>query len=231
MGNNNIRIKKITINNNNIIKNDIYTNTVNCQQIKNFQMLKDNNNNLILLVNYNSTLNEIHNEFHYFGYSTCNDITQTIYNGEKTKLNFNDMKPIINFEQNVNDIVFIFDDMELVSLITTGEYAIVTNKTYNKNEIYFKLNTTNFDYIKNNSVYSVIYSNNINEKLAQICHLNLSFHNCSTKCNLCTNDKKCYDKYWNIIEDEENSDNSEDKNSNQKTNYTIIWIIVIVVFL
>ena len=234
---NNIRIKRITINNNKIIKNHIYTNTIDCKKINNFQMLKDNDNYLILLVNYNSTLGKINNEFHYFGYSTCNDINQTIYNGEKTKLSFNDMSPIINFEQNLNDIVFIFDNMELVSLITTRENTIVSNKTYNKNEIYFKLNSTNFDYIKNNSVYSVIYSNNINEALAQRCHLTLSFNNCSSKCDLCTKDGKCYDKYWNkIVDDSDISDipyNSDNKipTKSSKIIYIIIGIIIFIIFI
>ena len=105
IGTNNIKMKKITINNNIIIKNDINSITIDCKKINHFQMLKDNYSTLMLVVNYNTTSNKIQNEFYYFGYSTCQDITQTIYNGEKTKLYFNVMLPIMNFKLYLDDIV------------------------------------------------------------------------------------------------------------------------------
>ena len=225
----NLKIKKITINNNVITKNEIAAYTLNVNIINHFQMLEDNNNNLMLLVNYNTTSNKIVNVFYYLGYSTCQNITQTIYNGEKTKLNFDVMLPIVNLNQINHDIVFMFDNKELVSLITTNGSGIVTNQTYKKTEIYFKLNSTNFDYIKNKGVYSVIYSNNINENLAQKCSLNLKFYICSSSCDLCTSDGKCYDKYWNrIYHDIPDSSDKENEAQNSNSSYAVIVIFVII---
>ena len=72
---------------------------------------------------------------------------------------------IINFKQDDEEnIIFIFNDTELLSLLKKkNNETIKSNKTYNKNDIYFKLNTTIFDYIKNKGQYSVIYSNALNE--------------------------------------------------------------------
>ena len=143
------------------------------------------------------------------------------------------MNSIINFKQNLNDIVFIFDNKELVSLFTTDGDEIASNQINNKNAIYFKLNSINFDYIKNNSVYCVIYSKNIEENLAQRCHLNLYFYKCSPKCDLCTSNGKCFDKYWNKIEDEPDIDN----NSSEKSSFIyvlipiILFVIIIIVII
>ena len=226
-----IRIKKITINNTSFIQ-DEFTTFFNCTEIKYFEILKDNDNNFILLLNHNIYSNITVNEFHYYGYSTCKDIANTIYNGEKTKLDF-DVFPTVNFNQSfedINNIVFIFNDTELVSLISDKEGIITPNKTYNKNEIYFLLDSKNFDYIKNESIYSVIFSYNINENLSQRCHLDLDFYECESMCDLCTKDGKCYDKNWDEIDNDTKDEN--DKKSNVLViiiiSFVIIFIIVVV---
>jgi hypothetical protein len=177
-----IAIKKIIIDNGIIIQKQM-----NVTFKENyFQMLKDNNGNLILLVDHNNSLYITEKNIKYYGYSTCKDINRDIYNGEVTKIYFNDMEPIINFKQdNEENIIFIFNDTELLSLITKNNETIKSNKTYNKSDIYFKLNTTNFDYIKNKGKYSVIYSNALNEYSSRRCLLNLKFNKCPNMCELC----------------------------------------------
>ena len=212
-----ITIKKIIIDNGIIIQKQM-----NVSFSENyFEMLKDNNDNLILLVDHNNSLYITDKNIKYYGYSTCKDINRDIYNGEVTKIDFNDMVPIINFKQDEEDIIFIFNDTELLSLITKNNEIVKSNKTYNKNDIYFKLNTTNFDYIKNKGQYSVIYSNTLNEKTSRRCLLNLTFNKCPKKCELCTGSGGCYDRYWNITENNEKPSNSK----------TLIIVIIIVILL
>lgn len=231
-----IQIKKIIINNNSLIQKEIAFISFDTKFINNFQMLKDNNNNLLLLLNHNNTLNKKVNEFLYFGYSTCKDINLELYNGEKTKISFTNMVPIFNLQQNLNDIVFIFEDKELISLITSEEEAILPNKTYDKENIYFKINPTTFDFIKNSSVYSIIYSNNMDEYSSQRCYLNLSFYKCKDKCDLCSKNGGCYDQYWNKVDEIDEIDDSDYPNipdapstsSNKKKGYLIIIFIVFI---
>lgn len=55
------------------------------------EMLNDNNENLILLINHNNSLYLTEKNIKYYGYSTFKDINRDIYNGEVTKIDFDDM--------------------------------------------------------------------------------------------------------------------------------------------
>ena len=223
-----IQIAKITINNNEINTEFDYLKIYDIFNIKNyysFQFLKDNNDYLILLIDYEDYSYKRRNGFHYFGYSTCQDIKRTIFNGQKTKLDFTikEMIPLLNFNQNYDSYIsFFFNDTELKSLITYNSEVIKSNSSYNKNYVYFYLNKDNYEYTINNSEYSVLYSNINDEFKSQKCYLNLSFYTCDEKCELCSWIGDCFDRNWTKISDKTNE-------TNTNTNIFIIILIIIIV--
>ena len=218
-----IQIAKITINNNEINTEFDYLKIYEFFNINNFysfEFLKDNNDYLILLIDYEDYSYKGQKGYHYFGYSTCKDIKETIFNGQKTKLDFNkkEMIPLLNFNQNYNsNIVFFFNNTELKSLVTSNSKVIKSNISYNKNYTYFYLNKDNYEYTINDSEYSVLYSNINDEFKSQKCYLNLSFFACDKKCELCTSVGDCLYRNRTIIID--------------KTNETNILIIILIIII
>ena len=206
-----IQITKLTINNNEINTKIHYLNINDYFNIKysySFNLLKDSNDNLILFINYEDPeSNKRQYGFHYFGYSSCKDIKQVIFNGEKTQFNFTTkIIPLLNINQNYDsNILFFFNDTELKSLITNNSEVIKSNISYSKNDLYyFYLNKDNYEYTINNKGYSVIYSSTNDEFKSQKCYLNLSFNTCDEKCELCSSKGECFDRNWNIVIDKSN---------------------------
>ena len=221
-----MKMVNITLVNNNLVK-DYFDLNIHVNDLLNIQFLEDNTGNVLFLMNYNSS-SVVKNGYQDFEYSTCSNFVTKIYNGETTRLSFNNnIIPRFNTRERVNDIIFAFNG-NLSSLLSEKYNPIKSGNIYNKNNIYFKLDPNDYEYIKNNSVYSVIYTTNFDEEKSQRCYLNLSFYSCPSLCELCSNNSKCYDRYWNIIDQKEQSN---DSNSETKTNFISTFVFIIIIFI
>ena len=158
------------------------------------QLLKNKNNDLIYLIIFNNNA-----QFHELGYSFCENNTQTIFNGDKKNIFF-DMFPALYKAYN-NNIIFL-NEKKLNSLIYMNGKEINNFEVYDKNEIYFKLSLKDFNDIKKDGEYKIIFSNILNENKSQICQLILEFEECDSNCEICT-ESQCYDHNWiNVYETE-----------------------------
>jgi hypothetical protein len=207
---------------------EIFNFNVDVLRLYEFKFLEENNGKIIILMDYIS-LEGGPIGIHDSNYSDCRDIVQKIYNGKTTKINIgNYTNPILNTKENWGKIIFSFDDETLNSLVDEKGIEIKSGKIYSKNNIYFKLNSDNYKYMENHSVYSVMFFSDIDEKKSQRCYLNLSFYSCPSKCELCSDKSECYDRYWNAIKEEEEQ---QPKSSANYAAYIIITIIVVVIII
>ena len=228
-----LKIVNITIVNDKLEKDfidfDFYSNS-KIPNLRSIKFLEDNKGDVLFLMNYNSS-GIIKNVFHDFGYSICNDLTTKVYNGEKTRFIFNNtLIPRFNTRENSNNynIIFSFDE-NLTSLIDDNNKKIESGNIYNKNNIYFKLDTNNYEYITENGEYRVIYYTNIDEQKSQRCKLKIEFYPCASPCELCSHDNKCYDKYWNIIE--QTKEENEYKESRSSFIFTVVIFMIIFIII
>ena len=195
MNNSCITFAKITILNNNILNidytslNDIYGITSTIYYLK---LLKNNNDDLILVVAYDSQ-----SGFQELSYSTCNDYNRTVYNGDRTSLSL-EINPAIFKNKTVG---FFNNGKKIYSLINRNNTQTVNeSEIYIEPDIYFELNFEDYDEIHKYKQYSLEFSSSSNESEAQRCRLTLHFFDCDEVCELCTSDNSvCYDRYWNII--------------------------------
>ena len=75
-------------------------------------------------------------DFRELSYSRCNDVSQTIYNGNKINLKFGISRSI---NDNKDNVIIINNGKELNSLVVgKGENKINTSESYNISDIYFK---------------------------------------------------------------------------------------------
>ena len=205
---------------------EIFNFNVDVLRLYEFKFLEENNGKVIILMDYIS-LEGGPIGIHDSNYSDCRDIVQKIYNGKTTKINIgNYTNPILNTKENWGKIIFSFDDETLNSLVDEKGIEIKSGNIYSKNNIYFKLNSHNYEYIKNHSVYSIIFFSDIDKEKSQRCFLNLSFYSCPSKCELCSDKSECYDRYWNAIKEEEEQ---QPKSSANYVAYIIITFIVVVI--
>ena len=188
LSNNNVHIKKITINNNKFLSED---NTIKTSIYSNFylKLLKNNNEDIILV-----TISKNYIEFTELSYSRCNNVSKTIYNGDKVNLNF-DVSPSINNYNNRDNIIIINNGKELNSLVVgKEEKKLKLSEVYNKNDIFFKISSQDLDKINKYKNYSFEYSNSLNETVSQRCSYTLFFKECKSECDICTTYGNCYDK-------------------------------------
>ena len=136
-------------------------------------------------------------DFRELSYSRCNDVSQTIYNGNKINLKFGISRSI---NDNKDNVIIINNGKELNSLVVgKGENKINTSESYNISDIYFKLNSKDFDEINTYKKYSFEFSNSLNETVSQRCFYTLFFYKCMSECDICTSNNDCYDRNWNSI--------------------------------
>ena len=175
-------------------KREYYTSKNDSSNLHNYnQLLINKDNNLILLIIYKNI-----GEIYQFGYSSCRNKEITLYNGDKSHLNF-DISPGL-FKGYDNDIVFIDNKTIYNSLIyKSGTEHIKTETIYNKNNISFYFNEKDYDDIKKDGLYNITFRNTLNPKESDACTFTLKFYECDEECDICTS-TKCYDKYWNLID-------------------------------
>lgn len=175
-----------------ILNNNTFSITIdNLYKISNplkINLLKNNNNNLIFII-----VNEYKYQFQDIGHDLCNNMTLNLYNGDEVKINF-DLFPNI-FSNNSNRIIFFNknNDTNFASL-KSGYNSILTSKEYNKNNIKYFIDLKDYDYIQKNKNYTIIFTSDFDEKIAQRCELTLNFLPCKEECDICTKKNECYDK-------------------------------------
>ena len=204
--NNNVTISKITIQNNKFLKEDkeIEGNISSCFYIK---LLKNNYDEIILAMVSQDKI-----EFIELSYSRCNNVYQKIFNGNIVNINF-DIYPKIDNDK--DNIIIINNGKELNSLVVgKGENKINTSESYNINDLYFKLNSKDFDEINTYKKYSFEFSNSLNETISQRCFYTLEFYDCKAGCDICTSYDDCYDRNLNSI--------NPQKEETKSQNYFII---------
>ena len=184
------------------------------------KFLKNNNDDLIYIMAYNSKA-----AFQELSFSTCNNYTATIYNGETPFLNLVTNPVLFNDKT----IVFFNNGKEINSLINGYGSIVKENVTYKDPYISFKFNSKDYDEINKNKKYSLEFSSSLNESEAQRCRLTLYFYDCRKECELCTSDpNSCYDRYGNII------DFSDDRTDFEKYFFilplSILVMLVILIF-
>jgi len=190
-------IAKITVaDNNTFIKNIQYLDYkyYGRSNLHNYiQLLKNKDNDLIFLILFKNTA-----EFDELGYGSCSNKESTLYNGERSILQFHVYPGL--YKGYDNDIVFINNKKIYNSLIyKNGTEQIKTETIYNMNNIYFYLNIKDYDDIKKDGLYNITFRNTLNPKESESCTLTMKFYKCDEECDICTS-TKCYDKYWNLID-------------------------------
>ena len=180
-------------------KREYYTSKKDSSNFHNYnQILINKDNNLILLIIYENI-----GEIYQLGYSSCKNKEITLYNGDKSPVNF-DISPGL-FKGYDNDIVFINNKTIYNSLIyNSGAEHIKTETIYNKNNISFYFNEKDYDDIKKDRLYNIIFRNTLSPKESETCTLTLKFYECDKECDICTI-TKCYDKFRNLIDRDSSS--------------------------
>lgn len=110
--------------------------------------------------------------------SYCKDYTKTIFNGVKTSLKLENYPGIFKKDS----IVFFNNGKEINSLINSKGTKIKEKEVYNSAEVFFLLDSKDFDEINKNKEYSLEFSNSLNASEAQRCKLTLTFHECHSDC-------------------------------------------------
>jgi len=194
LNNNIVYIKKITILSNNTFLSEDNKIKTSISSIFYLKLLKNNYEDIILI-----TVSKKYIDFRELSYSTCNNVSKTIYNGDKVNLNF-DISPSINNYNNSDNIIIINNGKELNSLVVGNEEKkLKLSEVYNKNDIFFKISSQDLDEINKYKKYSFEYSNSLNETISQRCFYTLTFKGCKSECDICTSNGNCYDKNFKSI--------------------------------
>ena len=194
LNNNIVDIKKITILSNNTFLYEENKFKTSISSIFYLKLLKNNYEDIILV-----TISKNYIDFQELSYSRCNNVSKTIYNGDKVNLNF-DISPSINNYNNSDNIIIINNGKELNSLVVGNEEKkLKLSEVYNKNDIFFKISSQDLDEINKYKKYSFEYSNSLNETISQRCFYTLTFKGCKSECDICTSNGNCYDKNFKSI--------------------------------
>ena len=158
-------------------------------------LLKYNDDNLVSIMVTNSKA-----QFKEYGYTTCSDSYNYLYNGEQKSLSFT-----INslFKTGENTVIFLNKtNRKFYSIIDTYSNKPINYLVkYDKSKLKYIYNSNDYYYIKNYGM-RLSFTSGLNEKKHQTCELILAFYGCArTECEICTSRKSydCYDRYWNAI--------------------------------
>lgn len=194
LNNNIVDIKKITILSNNTFLYEENKFKTSISSIFYLKLLKNNYEDIILV-----TISKNYIDFQELSYSRCNNVSKTIYNGDKVNLIFS-VSPSINNYNNSDNIIIINNGKELNSLVVGNEEKkLKLSEVYNKNDIFFKISSQDLDEINKYKKYSFEYSNSLNETISQRCFYTLTFKGCKSECDICTSNGNCYDKNFKSI--------------------------------
>jgi hypothetical protein len=186
----------ITLNNNTDHKiESSYDSSISLKGLYSLYLLKNNDDNLVsIIVGY------LKAQFKEYGYTTCSDSYNYLYNGEQKSLSFT-----INslFKTGENTVIFLNKtNRKLYSIIDTSSNKPINYLVkYDKSKLKYIYNSNDYYYIKNYGM-RLSFTSGLNEKKHQTCELILAFYGCArTECEICTSRKSydCYDRYWNAI--------------------------------
>lgn len=182
--------------NNNMIHNiePSYDSSVSLTGVYLLNLLKNNDDNLVsIIVGYSKA------QFKEYGYTTCKDSYNYLYNGEQKLLSFNNINSLFKTGSE-NTVIFLNNNQKLYSIIDTASNKQINYLVkYDKSRIKYIYNSNDYYNIKNNRM-RLQFTSGLNEKKHQTCELILSFNRCSrTECEICKSYYDCYDRYWNTI--------------------------------
>lgn len=171
-----------------------YDSSIKLDGLYSLYLLKNNDDNLVsIIVEYKKA------QFKEYGYTSCEDSYNYLYNGEQKLLSFNIINSLFK-TGNENTVIFLNNSQKLYSIIDTASNKQINYLVkYDKSRIKYIYNSNDYYNIKNNRM-RLQFTSGLNEKKHQTCELILSFNRCSrTECEICKSYYDCYDRYWNTI--------------------------------